>query len=723
MPYANADVNSCLMANRTIADNADEICTEALLASTTSVDEKSKIYITQAAYYMTKNEFIIANKLLDKAFNSNPKMLENGTYRYNWLRTKAKLYFAQEDYQKALPFFKNAMEVALAVNKSKTIATSYNDLGANYIELNNFTQALLWLNKSLEIHQLNNQKLLTAVSLANIAEVYFITNDTSKSLEYFNKAIALIKQLIQTPGGQNQDREIPLAKIYLSVAKVHLVDKHWDEAFHKLQQALTIYNKYKLKGEQVKVLTSIGEMFLKQSKIDKAMDFLLQAQTIESSLETQDNLDLKQALLDAYIINKDWEKAKKLAVRALDQAIAKENKASQAGFFKSLSEIFEGTGELKTSIEYLKKYQAINKSLLEDRYNKTKIALLSNTEKQESFRELDALEKQKTKQDILLKEQQLYFVLVASLLLLMVSFLIFRLKLRKQNAVQIKRDQNANTQEFNKLTISKGRLKRLFKAVDCPVICFDSTGKIHYASTLEVENTKLKMQDNYVDIWQQTLTNLTDDEQLEKDLYLDKLMVEKYKMVWVHQLKYLDNMLVCLIMTAKTDESNYYANIENIRNYSLLMQKMKDIDDFMQHMSCNDMSKLNHVYMATKSLKLSENKMANSKTSDTNFKRQLVDLMVLCLDVWQHNTSMSIIDLADQSGLWLVSVENGHLRTRTLNRYLDINKIPENPRWLQVIKTAHYVLSNCDVNLNQRQTINQRILEIKELSRNRALGL
>jgi two-component system, sensor histidine kinase ChiS len=65
--------------------------------------------------------------------------------------------------------------------------------------------------------------------------------------------------------------------------------------------------------------------------------------------------------------------------------------------------------------------------------------------------------------------------------------------------------------------------------------------------------------------------------------------------------------------------------------------------------------------------------------------------------------------LAEKSGVWRITIDDGRLRTRTLNRYLDLAALPARPRWREVLRTAYFVLAECALDAGQRDQINQRI--------------
>lgn len=97
-----------------------------------------------------------------------------------------------------------------------------------------------------------------------------------------------------------------------------------------------------------------------------------------------------------------------------------------------------------------------------------------------------------------------------------------------------------------------------------------------------------------------------------------------------------------------------------------------------------------------KALALAPKKVANCKKDEKQqFLAGLVEIMQLSLSIWEEEMELSKIQLADQSRLWRVSLDNGTAKTRTLDKYLSLETIPKNPRWKNVIQTANFVIRQC----------------------------
>ena len=74
------------------------------------------------------------------------------------------------------------------------------------------------------------------------------------------------------------------------------------------------------------------------------------------------------------------------------------------------------------------------------------------------------------------------------------------------------------------------------------------------------------------------------------------------------------------------------------------------------------------------------------------------------LEIWGAATGKSKIDFAETSGIWRVNLDKTSLQTRTLDKYLLIETLPDNPRWRDVLKTVKFVLA-----LKERGTVGEAI--------------
>ena len=73
-------------------------------------------------------------------------------------------------------------------------------------------------------------------------------------------------------------------------------------------------------------------------------------------------------------------------------------------------------------------------------------------------------------------------------------------------------------------------------------------------------------------------------------------------------------------------------------------------------------------------------------------REHAVGLMHQALACWEHELGRSKLDLAEESGIWPVYIDKSTPTTRTLDKYLNLEQCPRNPRTRRVVDTAEFVL-------------------------------
>ena len=83
-----------------------------------------------------------------------------------------------------------------------------------------------------------------------------------------------------------------------------------------------------------------------------------------------------------------------------------------------------------------------------------------------------------------------------------------------------------------------------------------------------------------------------------------------------------------------------------------------------------------------------------SETDDEKsvLREQCVNIMCTALACWEHDLGRNKLDLAEESKIWQVYIDKSTPTTRTLDKYLNIDSCPKNPRSQRVIDTAEFVL-------------------------------
>lgn len=96
-------------------------------------------------------------------------------------------------------------------------------------------------------------------------------------------------------------------------------------------------------------------------------------------------------------------------------------------------------------------------------------------------------------------------------------------------------------------------------------------------------------------------------------------------------------------------------------------------------------------------LKLLSNTQNDSpqQTSESNkqlLREQVVMTMQAALACWEHELHKNKLQLAEESRIWPVYIDKSTPTTRTLDKYLQLDTCPNNPRSQRVIDSAEFVL-------------------------------
>ncbi len=110
-----------------------------------------------------------------------------------------------------------------------------------------------------------------------------------------------------------------------------------------------------------------------------------------------------------------------------------------------------------------------------------------------------------------------------------------------------------------------------------------------------------------------------------------------------------------------------------------------------------------------------------AKEARADFRQALVELMLATLEAWERGSGLNRIELAERSKLWRVHIDDGRLRTRALERYLSVARLPRNPRWRDVVRSAYFVLGECRLDPHVRDGLQRRIDTVLAFTRRSAL--
>lgn len=86
---------------------------------------------------------------------------------------------------------------------------------------------------------------------------------------------------------------------------------------------------------------------------------------------------------------------------------------------------------------------------------------------------------------------------------------------------------------------------------------------------------------------------------------------------------------------------------------------------------------------------------SSSGADDAEGRQAMVEAMQAAVFAWEKLTLKSRVELAETSGLWSVTQDRSTMRSKALERYLDLAQLPKHPRWKTVLQTLDFVATHC----------------------------
>jgi len=155
------------------------------------------------------------------------------------------------------------------------------------------------------------------------------------------------------------------------------------------------------------------------------------------------------------------------------------------------------------------------------------------------------------------------------------------------------------------------------------------------------------------------------------------------------------------------------------------VERTQVLGEYLARITPEDLQKNRHLFADLENVDKIIQSLSGALPSDGDDEQQyreaLVKLMQDCHYYWQKVTGESIIELAEKSRIWSVSIDNGRLRTRSMNRYLSIDKLPSNPRWRQVARTAYFVLSKVSHDAEAKSALEKSVTRLQDIVEAKAL--
>ncbi len=274
---------------------------------------QNRKYLLETYWLMgTSNAFLsntaIANKQLLTALQYSKET--------NDKKTEAKIYgslshtqFLSKDYITAIEYTKKSIDIYKAINFTLGLSSAYNNLAIIYKNIGDYENALLYDINSLEINILNKDSISIAKSYNNLGNVYVGLQNNVKAISNFRKAIQL-----------NQKKNILNSSPLINLGNLYLKNKKLDDAKDCYLKALSIENQKNNVPVQLDLSNKLLELTLQKRDFENAIFYQKQSDSLNVIQTLKDEQEKLILLKDQYQLATSKQNLK------IEQQINKKNK-------------------------------------------------------------------------------------------------------------------------------------------------------------------------------------------------------------------------------------------------------------------------------------------------------------------------------------------------------------------------------------------------------------
>ncbi len=228
------------------------------------------------------------------------------------LSSIAKVYEAQNNYEEAVKYNHQILSILLTEGDKLSVSILYNDIGMNYLRMNQFESAEEFIQKSLELSTEIQDEIGVAYANRYLAETAIHKNELSKAEAYYKNALTIFDKYVDSK-----------MRVETSIAFIELLLNRLNRpadaqlVLISIQEAI---DKRSYKPEQLVFYKLKHELEKKQNRYDRSLSALEQVIQLEKDIHQQEKESDLQQLMVKYEADK---------IDADNQLLQQENELKQ----------------------------------------------------------------------------------------------------------------------------------------------------------------------------------------------------------------------------------------------------------------------------------------------------------------------------------------------------------------------------------------------------------
>lgn len=632
---------------------------------------------------MASGDFSGAAATLDRVA-ALPAEASHWKHEFRLARRRGILDYRQERYVEALQHFRAAQEVALAHDDSTALAQSQNDVGNALRRIGDYREALKAYLSSLELKRRINDPQLGAV-FTNLGDLYHDLEDEASARARYTEALAEYERM-QRPREAAHVRE--------SLAAVLARSGETDAADAMLRKAISDLAALGARANELEAQVKLAALAQDRGDSASARAALARAQALGAELEQPATAQL--ALQLARLRRGEGDVAGARAVLAEVLQRLGPQAADRAELLQAAAETAKAAGDPDAAYNLLQEFQSTQARLDKAAHDRRLEHLRVQFDLAERERALEKLGAENRLAELALRQRttQLWLGLSCALLVLLAVALAFvRARQRSRLAAAVRESQLAAEREhFRQLAESlrtdSQRVQELLDRAGTAMLAMDTAGGIVALTAAAAEQLGSPRESvlgqplaAFLDAGSgsalQSALSALEDKDAEVEL----------------PLRLPGGQARAQLLALPGDAGIAVLRVQAAETTAASIADAPPLADLA----------------------------AADSDDGAGFRRELVELMVYAVETWERVSGRTRIDLAEKSRVWRVTVDEGRLRVRAMERYLSLSKLPRQPRWREVLRTAYFVLAECRLDAAEREALKQRADAVQASLRRRAL--
>lgn len=237
------------------------------LVQATIYNNKAKIYLIKGDYNLTIQNNLKAAEIFERL---NKKKSLAIVYN-NLGNLNADFKF----YDKSIKYFNLAIKINKTVGDFYNLSQNYANLGVTYKSIDSISKAIVYYEKSLAISEKLGSSLVMAQNYVNLGNIYEKQGSYKKAFEVFNKSLEICKKEKIIYG---------FVLNYANIGNTHFLNKNYDDAIISLDSAIKYAEILELPKEKSQIYERLTNVYKAKNNFEKAFEYQSLFNEINDSL-------------------------------------------------------------------------------------------------------------------------------------------------------------------------------------------------------------------------------------------------------------------------------------------------------------------------------------------------------------------------------------------------------------------------------------------------------